>query len=390
MPLKIARSVGAAKLIRDETFRAKWLRLYQACPWATAAQSPGFIASWYEAYKDQYSPLLVCELSEANELIGLLAVAVGRSGQAVLPGAHQAEYKGWLALRRNGARFLQESLRLLSNQTKIGALLFRYIPPGAPLDGVVPSSRFPWTCEAETSKRPIVPLASAERVAEYAMEKTNKTIKNSLNRLKRMSDVRLERIRKTQELAPIFDQLIDWYDVRQEMAHGKRPFQTDKRKKAWHLELLEQGVLHVTVLKVGETVISAVFGLIDGKTYSLMMSMFHPAYARYSPIALHHLSLVERLHAEGYALLDLTPGPDPFKERFASAYEDVQVLAIYFKQREWIKAKVRRHSEAIAKGVLSIFGVAPESVGRSLQRLQLFLKLKRASREEGSHMPEPV
>jgi hypothetical protein len=177
------------------------------------------------------------------------------------------------------------------------------------------------------------------------------------------------------------------------MAHGKRPFQADKNKKAWHLSLLKDGLLHITLLKTSQEVVSAIFGLSDGKTYSLMMSMFAPNYARLSPVALHHLLLVERLHAEGYSILDLTPGPDSFKERFAGAYEDVRALSVYFKRREWIKAKVLQQSEVIARGLLSAVGMTPGSLARTLSRgqalLRTLLRLKRPGRES-PHMPEPV
>ena len=389
MPLKIARSAEAAKLLKDQNFRWQWLRLYEGCPWATTAQSPAFVCSWYEAYQEDYRPFLVSQLSASNDLVGFLPVALGRNGQAVLPGAHQAEYKGWLSLPSNGTAFFAESLRVLSRETGIGTLSFRYLPPGAPVDGTCVSS-LPWVCEMQTHRRPIVPLGNAAGMAEYVREKTNKTLRNSWNRLKRTGDLLLEQIRETQELVPIFDQLIDWYDNRQATAHGKRPFHDDKNKKIWHLYLLREGLLHVTLLKAGPEVMSAVFGLSDGKTYSLMMSMFAPECARYSPIALHHLMLVERLHAKGYSVLDLTPGPDPFKERFASAYEDVQVLSIYFKQREWIKAKLQQQSKAIAEETLSALGIAPESAGRNLQRLLALLRLKRTPRKESSHRPEPV
>ena len=389
MPLKIARSAEASKLLRDQNFRWQWLRLYEECPWATTALSPAFVCSWYEAYQEEYSPLLACQLSASNELIGFLPVALGRNGQAVLPGARQAEYKGWLALPPNGARFFEESLRVLSRETRIGTLSFRYLPPGVPVDGACISS-LPWICEVQTHRRPIVPLGNAASVAKYVREKTNRTLKNSWNRLKRSRDLCLEQIRETHALAPIFDQLIDWYEHRQAMAYGKRPFHDDKNKKIWHLYLLKEGVLHVTLLKAGPDVISALFGLCDGKTYSLMMSMFAPEYARYSPIALHHLMLVERLHAEGYSALDLTPGQDSFKERFAGAYDEVQVLSIYFKQREWMKAKLRQQSKAIAKETLSALGITSESAGRNLLRVLAFLRLKRLPRHESSHMPEPV
>jgi CelD/BcsL family acetyltransferase involved in cellulose biosynthesis len=393
MPLKIARTKEAAELLRNESFRFKWELLYRECPWATAAQSPAFVTSWYETYRRHYDLLLVCEFSASGALTGLLPLALSEAGRAVLPGAHQAEYQSWLALASNGKSFLEASLKLLSRETEIGALLFRYLPSGAPVDVGGASPGLPWKCEIESHRRPIVRLASGAEVREYVRRKTNKIIKNRWNRLKRIGNVRIERIRGSEELVPIFDQLIDWYDVRQEMAHGKRPFQADKNKKNWHLELLKEGLLHVTLLKAGQEVLSAIFGLSDGKTYSMMMPVFNPEYAQYSPIALHHLMLVERLQAEGFSVLDLTPGSDHFKERFAAEYEDVNVLSVYLKQREWVKAKVRQRSEAIAKGMLSVFGIAPSSLVRTLPRAQIFLsaflRLKRRSSRESPHMPEP-
>jgi CelD/BcsL family acetyltransferase involved in cellulose biosynthesis len=227
-------------------------------------------------------------------------------------------------------------------------------------------------------------------VAQYIGQKTNKTIRYKYNRLKRIGNVHLERIRECEELSPIFDQLIDWYEMRQELAHGKRPFQADKIKKPWHLCLLKEGLLHVTLLKAGQKVVSALFGLSDGKTYSSMMPMFAPEFTSYSPVALHHLLLVQQLHAEGYLVLDLTPGPDPFKENFASEYEDVQVLSVYFKRSAWIKAKLRQQTQGIAKGILSVIGIEPSSVARVLPRIQAFLRSKRPSSRQSPHMPEPV
>jgi CelD/BcsL family acetyltransferase involved in cellulose biosynthesis len=390
MPLKIVRGRAAVEALKDQGFRAQWVRLYRECPWATAAQSPAFTTCWYEAYKERYSLLLVCEFSASNELIGFLPLALSPSGRAVFPGAHQAEYKGWLALPSNGGSFFEASLKALSGQTQIGALSFRYLPRGVPIEGIGAASRSRWICELGTHKRPIVRLASAADVAEYIRQKTNKTIRYKYNRLKRIGNVRLERIRECEQLAPIFDRLIEWYEMRQEAAHGKRPFQTDKNKKPWHLCLLQEGLLHVTLLKAGQEVVSALFGLSDGKTYSSMMPMFAPEYAHYSPIALHHLLLVQQLHTEGYSVLDLTPGLDPFKENFASEYEDVHVLSVYFKHSQWIKAKFRQRSEAIAKGILSVIGIEPSSLARTLPRIQAFLRLRRPPSGQSPHMPEPV
>lgn len=378
MPLKLARGTEAAEMLGSQDFRSQWLELYRACPWATAVQHPGFACSWYEVY-EQYAPVLIGEFSDTNALTGLLALAVDRSGDAIIPGGRQAEYKSWLALPQHGGQFLSAALALLSREMKVGTLLFRYLPSEAPLDGVLASAA-PWTCERETFPRPIVRLGNAAEVAEYLARKTNSTLRNSRNRLKKLGGLRLEQIRETDELVSIFDQLIQWYDARQEAAHGKRPFQTDRHKKEWHLRLLKEGLLHLTLLKVGQELVSALFGLSDGKTYSVMMPVFAPACAQYSPMALHHLMLVEQLRTEGYSLLDLTPGPDAFKDRFVGAYDSVQALSIYFTQREWLKAKIRRQARDGAKRLLSSFGIAPTSLARYLPHIQSVFRRKKAPR----------
>lgn len=386
MPLKLARGTQAAEMLISLDFRSQWLKLYHACPWATAVQHPGFAFSWYEIYEEQYAPLLIAEFSDANALTGLLALAVDHSGDAIIPGGRQAEYKSWLALPQNGSQFISAALALLSREMKVGTLLFRYLPSEAPLDTILASTA-PWTCERETFPRPIVRLGNAAEVAEYLARKTNSTIRNSRNRLNKLGSLRLEQIRQTDELVPIFDQLIQWYDARQEAAHGKRPFHTDKNKKEWHVRLLKEGLLHVSVMKVGQELVSALFGLSDGETYSVMMPVFAPAYAQYSPMALHHLMLVEQLHEEGYALLDLTPGPDAFKDRFVGAYDSVQALSIYFTQREWLKAKIRRQARDGAKRLLSSLGIAPTSLARYLPRIQTVFRRKRAPK---THTIQPV
>ena len=368
MALKIVRETQAAEMLRSSAFRAQWLSLYERCPWATAGQHPAFVASWYESYKASWKPLLVCEFSAPGELTGLLPLAIDQS-KTVVAGGRQAEYKTWLALPANGARFLNDSLTLLSRGAGVRALTFRYLPPGAPTEDLRLADSL-WVCEVETHKRPIVRLDNGPELAEYLQQKTNKTLRNSWNRLRRIGIVQLKHVRECHELIPVFDQLIDWYEVRQEKAHGKRPFKDDPHKKAWHLRLLKEGLLHVTLLKAGEEIVSALFGLSDGKTYSVMMPMFSEEYAAYSPIAIHHLMLVEQLQADGFLTLDLTPGPDPFKNRFAGNHEDVKALSIYFKQREWIKAKVRQRTQAFTKSMLFTFGFAPSTIGRALPRFR--------------------
>ena len=372
MPVRIIQGADSQEILRDESFRSQWALLYESCPWATGLQSPGFVIPWCRAYGGRYRILLICEFSSSRELIGLLPVAIeNASGQATLPGAHQAEYKTWLALPSNSRSFIERGLHLLAQETDIRSLSFRYLAPGTPVDWVRNSRESAWICEVEKDPRPIIRVADAAEVTAYLGKKNSlKSTKSKWNRLKRLGEIRFEHLVNASELAPIFDRLISYYESRQGAMYGKRAFHDDPAKKPFHLALLQEpNLLHVTVLKAGGEIVSAAFGFVSRDTYSLAMSMFSPAHAHHSPVTLHFLLLVEQLHKQGFAVLDLTAGTDPFKERFASDYDSVQVLSWYANRRVWAKRKVRQQGESLVRRALHAWGIAPHAARLRLQQL---------------------
>jgi CelD/BcsL family acetyltransferase involved in cellulose biosynthesis len=372
MPVRIIQGEDCQEILRDESFRSQWELLYEACPWATGLQRPGFVIPWCHAYGDRYRILLICEFSSSHDLIGLLPVAIeNASGQATLPGAHQAEYKTWLALPSNSRSFIEQGLDALAQETRISSLSFRYLAPGTPVDWVGNARESAWICQVGKDPRAIIRVADAVEVADYLAKKNSlKSTKSKWNRLKRLGKISFDRLVNASELAPIFDQLISYYEMRQGTMYGKRAFQDDPAKKPFHLALLQEpNLLHVTVLKAGGEIVSASFGFVSRDTYSLAMSMFSPAHAHYSPVTLHFLLLVEQLHKQGFSVLDLTAGPDPFKERFASDYDSVQVLSWYANRRVWVKRKVRQQGESLARRVLHAWGIAPHAARLRLQQL---------------------
>jgi CelD/BcsL family acetyltransferase involved in cellulose biosynthesis/RimJ/RimL family protein N-acetyltransferase len=375
MALSIVRGRDADELVRSAGFLSQWTQLHETCPWATAFQSPPYVTTWYESYEHRYSPVVAVEFSPAGDLVGLIPLAMeSDSGKLTLAGAHQAEYKAWLAPPSNGESFMERALTKLARETDISALFFQYLPPGTPTDWIKRSRGMPWTCELEAHPRPIIPVGDAAAVTDYLRKKmSRKSTRNYWNRLKKPGNLRLEQIREPDQLTPIFDQLIVYYDIRQGGIHGKFEFERDLAKKPFHLALLRTpGLLHVTILKAGEEIISAWFGVTHRKTYSGAMPMFSPFYASDSPMTVHLLMLVEQLHQEGFSVLDLTPGPDAFKDRFAADYDSAHALSIYFRQR--IKYKVMRGSETLAKRTLRSLRITPGSAlehWRQLARVPL-------------------
>lgn len=372
MPLAILQGEEAEKLLRDGLFRAQWAQLFEACPWATGFQSPAFVISWHEAYHNHYSLLLLCEFTSSRELTGLLPLALENgSGRATLPGANQAEYKTWLALPGNGASFINQTLRLLREETRICSLSFRYVAPGTPLNWAEAAGERGWIGEVEQHPRAIIRIGDPAEVVAYLKEKNSlKSTKSKWNRLKRVGKIDFQHLTEPYELAAVFDELITYYEIRQEAVHGKRAFQEDPAKKAFHLALLRKpSLLHVTVMKAGDEIVSASFGIVYRNTYSLAMTMFSPAHACHSPLTLHYLLLVELLHKQGFMLLDLTAGTDAFKERFASDHDSVQVLSLYARRKLWAKQKIRQRGETFARRALHAWGIAPHTARSRLQQI---------------------
>jgi len=362
MAINLIRDAEAERLLGDPLFLSQWMQLYRACPWASPCQSPGFVTAWQQAYTDHYSPFIVSEYSPAGDLIGLISLATDKtSGQLTVAGARQAEYKTWLALPSNGNSFVEAALAELASKTEVSFLSFRYLPPGTPTDWIAQFGKRSGRCELQQHQRPIIPVGDTTGLTEYLQKKkSGKSVRNSFNRLKRIGTLTLEEIRDQDQLQPIFDQLITFYDIRQGGTHGKFAFQQDLAKKPFHLALLKTpGLLHLTVLKAGQEILSAQFGLSDGKVFSGTMPIISPFHAAHSPMQVHVLMLVEKLHQDGYSMFDLTASMDPFKERFVASYDSVCSFTVHFRNR--IRHKVVQAGEALARRSLRSLRIQPHA-----------------------------
>jgi GNAT superfamily N-acetyltransferase len=150
--------------------------------------------------------------------------------------------------------------------------------------------------------------------------------------------------------------------------HDVLPFQLDPLKKPFHLALMRQrDLVHVTVMKVGTELVAAHFGIRGGREVVLWLFAHSPFRAAHSPGKLHLLLLGEQLAQQGITTFDLTPGGDPWKERFASRHDQVHTLRVVFDsgKNQIKKRKVQQRFEAIVKRGFQVVGISPHQV-RSL------------------------
>lgn len=357
MSIVIARGAEACSVLGDSAFREAWAALYTNCPWRSVFQSPAFVSTWYRVYKPAFEPILLFRKMPSGDLAGFLPLALARDDGALqVAGAPQAEYQAWLA-RSEDRSFIGDALAALRGSGMTGQLAFTYLPPDTPLDWTEVA---PWrqVCEIEPWSRPL--RAIGEDAGASLKKKSNKS---RLNRLARIGPVRFERVSERVALEEIIEQIELAYDLRQAAVHGGRPFREDLLKREFHLALLEQpDVLHVTVLWAGDRLLAAHIGAADRNFVHNGIIAFDLFDAGLSPGKLHQLLMFQDMAKEGIAFFDLTPGDDPWKERFATEHQTVHRLTLH--DSAWHKraALSKRFAKDLARKLLAAVGLDPRAL----------------------------
>ncbi len=176
----------------------------------------------------------------------------------------------------------------------------------------------------KASRRPLLTLGADDDSLRKAGNKSR------LRQLRKQGDVVFRRVTDPSEFGPLLEQVVRFHDKRQLMSHGSTPFANDPQKQAFHLALMNtKGLLHVTVLEVGGVVVSAHLNLIRKAEVQLCLIAHNPAWERFSPGKLHIRFLGKMLFDEGYERIDLTPGGEEYKERFANDADTVHTLTVF-------------------------------------------------------------
>ncbi len=350
MRIEVVKGGAADALRAADSFQAEWRLLSDRCIWATPFQSPAFARTWYHIYRLRFEPVLVVSRDPEGRLSGLLPLACDlEDGALVAAGSHQAEYQTWICSPADAGRFPLDCIKALRQHFPLATLKLRYLPPATPLDWLIaPAAKR--ACVADVQRRPLLRFNDGGEIEQSLSKSGNKS---RLRQLKKIGAVEFRQIHQAAEFAALVAEAAAFHDVRQQELRGSAPFRNDPRKLPFHCAMLEQpGLLHVTVLKVGNMLASFHANMIHRQGVQLGLIAHNPSLARLSPGKLHILMLGQMLREQGYCQLDLTPGGEPYKERFANAFDQVHTLAIYpTPVRRWM-GLARHHAEAGAKRFL--------------------------------------
>jgi CelD/BcsL family acetyltransferase involved in cellulose biosynthesis/GNAT superfamily N-acetyltransferase len=357
MNVQILQGHQADALLADEAFRAEWSALLAQCPWATAFQSPAFVTTWYQSYAARFQPVLVLARDENSHLRGLFTLARRTSGEdLVVAGAWHAEYHAWICAPAHGDSFPAHAFAALRKAFPHDNLRMQYLPPNTPI-GWIANSGFKNTTLLKSHRRPLMHFGNGEEAAKSLNKSNNKS---RLKKMEKLGKIEFKRITDPGELEQVFDQIIAHHDARHMAVRGSAPFHNDPLKRPFHLAMVKTpGLIHATVLKVGNQVVAAHLGAPTGKELQLGLIAHNPWYAKHSPGKFLIHFLARMLHQEGFVQLDLTAGGDPYKERFANAWDTVHTLTVFPTAHQRRMASVQHHLADAAKRSLAAMRVKP-------------------------------
>jgi CelD/BcsL family acetyltransferase involved in cellulose biosynthesis len=349
---------GAAKqLIEDAKFREQWKKLYDECPWGSVFQSVDFVITWYETYVNQFAPVIVAGINGGDELVGLFTLAYDtKSGELVAAGGVQAEYQAWLAEPQNSDAFIEAALDELCGKFPNGSLTLLFMPPNTPVRWAMDGNRWSGHCHVRRLPRGLTEIGDGSAFKDTLRKKKQ----SKINRLKRLGDLRLERIHDPGELGTVFDEIINYQTLRLRAIYNLPNVPNDPLKKTFHMNLMRlPRMLHATALRVNDKLISAQIHFYNRDQVLLWLITHSPFYARYSPGELHTLMICAELAKEDVQVFDLTPGGN-YKDRYATNYDEVYVITIFFNRARRIQYKLKRRLVEAAKSAIRVLNVTPE------------------------------
>jgi glycosyltransferase involved in cell wall biosynthesis/CelD/BcsL family acetyltransferase involved in cellulose biosynthesis len=353
----VIRGADAERLINDPAFVDEWSKLLAACPWATSFQGHPYVNTWYRSYDGKFEPLLLTRRSADGELQGLLTLAVSvRDGSVIAAGGIQAEYHTWLSTPELGSEFPLQALRALRRAIPGAKLTLHYLASGTPTAWLA-SREARRYCLIRPHSRPLMRLGDGSENAKSLKKTTNK---RKLKQLEKLGPLTFRRVTDPKEFESRFEELVRLYDFRHGAVQGSPPFYSYNGRKEFHLAMTQvPGLLHFTVMEVGGRLAAAHFGVPSGGELQLGMIVHDPFLAKQSPGKFIMLFLAKMLHEEGFNRMDLTPGGDAYKERFANDHDTVHTLTMLPTPGAWTRTLASWRVKAATKSLLARFGYTP-------------------------------
>jgi hypothetical protein len=280
----------------------------------------------------------VLGLVDQTKLVGLFPLVV-REGLIAGGGAHQAEYHGWLGDSDCPVEFLKDAVAGVLREFPDHELRLRYLPPGAPKSAVEMLVHADRRALVQSEDRPLLVLDEAA-INETLKKKGNRS---KINRLKRLGAYSVRKM-EADEFERRIDEIAVMCDFRQGAVNDSCPFTDDVLKRPFHLDWVRSmpREVHVSGMFIGDELISVLIFALSKDEAHIAITAHSPAHADNSPGKIHIYEAALALSREGYSIVDMTPGGDEWKSRFATATDKVVELTVFASARKAAMVRLRR------------------------------------------------
>lgn len=237
---------------------------------------------------------------------------------------------------------LAASVRAVLAATDARAVRMAHVPDATGMASAL--TRVPGL-HVTTLRRTVAPTMDMTE-ADRAVRK--KSLKRHDNRLQREGAVRFDCWRSRDDVAARIDDLIALHHERWDATPTPSEFGDPRVRSRFvdmALALADDGVVRLHELRVGDTLVAAHLGFVDGARFVWYKPAFDPAWSRSSPGEVLLRRLIMAAADEGVAEFDFTVGDEAFKLRFATRMRGVTDLHATFspveaaRQRAWLTAK---------------------------------------------------
>ena len=351
----------ASALVEDSGFQKCWRELAGKCPWATVFQLPEFVCTWYRIFASKYSPAIVTGLDAGGQIGGLLTLACSEDGKELFcAGTHHAEYQVWLTGPESGNAFITAALMHLRKAfPAVRTLRFLHLPVQTPLDWTRSDAVWSKQHDLLSLPRPLMHIGDG---TQFAAALAKKRYRNRISKLRQMGALEFEQITGPDQLETMFDQIVTLCDFRHGAAHGTLPFRNNSFKRPLYLALSRvPGLVHVTVLKLNEQIVSAQFNFRDRDQLVLGTLMHSPWFGEYSPGTLHTYFLGSELASQMVSTVDLTPGAS-YKDKFATHYDEVHILTVFLHRDEYLRRRALSGFKEAGRRLCRLAGLRPAAL----------------------------
>ena len=362
--LDVLRGRSVLQAVKSPELVAAWSEAAAADPKSTWFQEPTFVRAWFAAYHRSFEPILALARRNAdNRVVGLLAAGLSSGGDRLVhAGANHAWYHGWIAAPEVEGDFPAAATTEILRTTGVRTWRWNYLPPRAPADWAEGAAGGAIIGE---ERSPIWELNTQDAIDRHLQ---SRSLRNYINRYRRRGELALRRAATTTEAHRWLDLLAPWCDLRHGAVHADLPFRDDPYKLPFHQELIARGAAGMqsdpsvltSALLLDHRVLAVHLGAFDGTRLYLGLHGYNPTEGKQSPGTILLIELAQQVAALGGTEIDMTPGGEPWKERWATRSEPVARVELHATAARRAVARAHRGLREQAKHVLSSVGVAPK------------------------------